>query len=74
MGSERDDRQAELNTMRVIRCDEKNYDKVMVRLPKGSAERIRALGQVPASFIRDITLAELDKIENTLERIGTGRG
>ena len=63
MVNDKDVRQAELNTMRVLRCDEKKYDKIMVRLPKGSADRIRALGQVPATFIKEITLDKLDEIE-----------
>ena len=38
-------------------------DKMTVRLPAGTADRIRALGQVPATFIKEITLDKLDEIE-----------
>ncbi len=68
MNTERKLRQSELNTKRVARCDEKNYDKVMVRLPKGTVERIKELGLVPATFIKETTLTKLDEIEAQTDR------
>lgn len=42
---------------------DKNYDKVMVRLPKGKIDEIKAkTGKAPATFLKEICLAELEKI------------
>ena len=54
---------------KAVKKSDAGYDKVYVRLPKGTAERIKALGYVPATFIRDLTLRELGEIEHTLASI-----
>jgi len=43
------------------------FDSMRVRLPKGTADRIRALGISCNAFILDATLEKLYKIENGAE-------
>ena len=40
-----------------------NWDCVSCRLPKGTADRIKALGRSVNGFIRESVAAELDKLE-----------
>ena len=40
-----------------------NYDKVMVRMPKGSTDKIKELtGKAPATFLKECALAELERL------------
>lgn len=41
-----------------------NYDRVSATLPKGTTERIKALGLSINGFINDLVLAELERLEN----------
>ena len=41
----------------------KNYDRVSATLPKGTTERIKALGLSINGFINDSVLAELERLE-----------
>lgn len=40
-----------------------NYDRVSATLPKGTAERIKALGLSVNGLINRLVLAELDRLE-----------
>ena len=40
-----------------------NYDRVSITLPKGTKDRIKATNNSINSFICDLVLAELDRIE-----------
>lgn len=40
-----------------------NYDRVSATLPKGTADRIKALGLSINGFINDSVLAELERLE-----------
>ena len=42
----------------------KKYDRVSATLPKGTTERIKALGLSINGFINDLVLAELERLEN----------
>lgn len=43
--------------------DDKTYDKILVRLPKGKADEIKEkTGKAPATFVKECALAELEKI------------
>lgn len=42
-----------------------NYDRVSATLPKGTTERIKALGLSINGFINDLVLAELDRLERS---------
>lgn len=42
----------------------KNWDTVSCRLPKGTKDRIKALGFTVNGFINDLILAELERLEN----------
>ena len=39
------------------------YDRVSATLPKGTTERIKALGLTVNGLINDLVLAELDRLE-----------
>lgn len=41
-----------------------NYDRLSATLPKGTKERIQALGFSINGFLNDVILRELDKLEN----------
>lgn len=41
----------------------KKYDRVSATLPKGTTERIKALGLTINGFINDLVLAELERLE-----------
>ena len=41
-----------------------NYDRVSATLPKGTTERIKALGLTVNGLINDLVLAELERLEN----------
>jgi len=57
---------SEAQKMASKRYDSK-FDSMRVRLPKGTADRIRALGISCNAFILDATLEKLYKIENGAE-------
>lgn len=40
-----------------------NYDRVSVTLPKGTKDRIKALGLTVNGIINDVVLAELERLE-----------
>lgn len=40
-----------------------NYDRVSVTLPKGTKDRIKALGLTVNGIINDLVLAELERLE-----------
>ena len=40
------------------------YDRVSATLPKGTIERIKALGLTVNGLINDLVLAELERLEN----------
>ena len=40
------------------------YDRVSATLPKGTTERIKALGLTVNGLINDLVLAELERLEN----------
>ena len=42
----------------------KNWDTVSCRLPKGTKDRIKALGLTVNGLINDLVLAELERLEN----------
>ena len=42
-----------------------NYDRVSATLPKGTTDRIKALGLSINGFINDLVLAELERLENS---------
>lgn len=41
-----------------------NYDRVSATLPKGTTERIKALGLSVNGLINSLVLAELERLEN----------
>ena len=41
-----------------------NYDRISATLPKGTTERIKALGLTVNGLINDLVLAELERLEN----------
>ena len=41
-----------------------NWDMVSCRLPKGTKDRIKALGLTVNGLINDLVLAELERLEN----------
>ena len=41
-----------------------NYDRISATLPKGTTERIKALGLTVNGFINDLVIAELERLEN----------
>ena len=41
-----------------------NWDTVSCRLPKGTKDRIKALGLTVNGLINDLVLAELERLEN----------
>lgn len=41
----------------------KKYDRVSATLPKGTTDRIKALGLTVNKLINDLVLAELDRLE-----------
>lgn len=43
--------------------EEKNYDKVLVRFPKGTKERIKQTGSSTNGFVVEAVLEKLNKIE-----------
>ena len=43
----------------------KNWDTVSCRLPKGTKDRIKALGLTVNGLINDLVLAELKRMENS---------
>lgn len=47
---------------------QKNYDRVSAVLPKGSTDRIKALGISTNQFINSAVSSELDKIEKSREK------
>lgn len=42
----------------------KNWDTVSCRLPKGTKDRIKALGLTVNGIINDLVIAELERLEN----------
>ena len=40
-----------------------NYDRVSVTLPKGTTDRIKATGNSVNGYIKDVVLADLEKLE-----------
>lgn len=40
-----------------------NYDRISATLPKGTTERIKALGLTVNGLINDLILAELERLE-----------
>ena len=42
-----------------------NYDRVSATLPKGTTERIKALGLTVNGLINDLVLTELERLENS---------
>lgn len=44
--------------------EQANYDKVLVRLPKGTKDRIKRTGESMNGMITRLLLDELDRIEN----------
>ena len=53
-------------TRRAIDNYKKKFDQVLVNLPKGSKERIKAINPdiTPGAFVRDAAIKELERIEN----------
>lgn len=47
--------------------EDANYDKVLLRLPKGTNDRIIATGESLNGFIKQATLDRLDAIERNKE-------
>lgn len=58
----RKEHDAELNRQRVNRYA-KTIDTVNVKMPKGTKDRIKNLGLVTNSWIRELVLKELDRLE-----------
>ena len=44
----------------------KKYDRVSATLPKGTTDRIKALGFTVNGFINDLILAELERLEREI--------
>lgn len=53
----------ELNRQRV-RAAQENVDRLNIYLPKGTNDRIEALGFKRSAFAKDLILAELDRLES----------
>lgn len=51
-----------LNVQRV-RESQKKADHINLTLPKGTIERVQRLGYKAPTFIRELTLAEIEKLE-----------
>jgi len=46
----------------VKKYEDKAYDKVLVRLPKGTAKRIEATGESKNGFVNRLVKAELERM------------
>ncbi len=45
------------------RYDKKNYDRILVKFPKGTKERIKATGETVNGFINQAVAEKLEKQE-----------
>lgn len=51
----------------IHKYDEKTYDKILVRLPKGSKELIKNTGKSVNGYINDILKSHLEELKKGLE-------
>lgn len=48
----------------VAQWEAANYDKVLIRFPKGTKDRIRAIGETVNGFTVSVVLERLDHLED----------
>lgn len=49
----------------IVEYDRTNYDRVLIRFPKGTKDRIQATGHTVNGFVVQLVLQALDSIEKT---------